>query len=85
MAALHARVLAGAVANGRCRDFNIGIGGGTAGDAVILSLRGPLTQGMMLYGVRVTAPGTMVIKLCNFTGGASPVITDLPVRVMTFG
>lgn len=40
---------------------------------------------MLFYGVRVAVNDQTVMKLCNFTGASSPAITNLPVRVITFG
>jgi hypothetical protein len=75
---------AGAVANGRCRDFTITTGGTKVGEAVLISLRGPLAEGMMIYGVRVAVDDQSIMKLCNFTGGSSPAITNLPIRIVSF-
>jgi hypothetical protein len=76
---------AGSVANGRCKDFAIGVGGAKAGEAVVLSLRGPVPSGMLLVGSRVPADGQATMTVCNMTGGTAPAIVGLPVRVMTFG
>jgi hypothetical protein len=76
---------AGAVANGRCEDFDVTIGGATAGEAVVFSLQSEPAAGMLFYGVRVKAANTVTLKLCNFTGGSSPAMSNIPVRVITFG
>jgi hypothetical protein len=76
---------AGAVANGRCRDFDVSVSGASTNEAVIFSLKGPAPEGMIFYGVRVKSAGVVVLAVCNFTGGTSPAITSLPVRVVTFG
>lgn len=75
---------ANAIANGRCRDFTIGFGGTKAGDAIVISAKGALAEGMLIYGARVATDNTGVMKVCNFTGGTSPVVTDLQIRVVTF-
>jgi hypothetical protein len=75
----------GAVANGRCKNFDVTIGGATTGEAVVFSLKATPPEGMIFYGVRVRATNIVVVAACNFTGGTSPTITDLPVRVITFG
>jgi hypothetical protein len=54
-------------------------------EAVVFSLRGSAPEGMIFYGFRVRAAGVVVLAVCNFTGGSSPVITNLPVRVITYG
>jgi hypothetical protein len=74
----------GAVANGRCRDFALTTPGSKVGEAVLLSVRGAVAEGMLLYGVRVAVDDQTIMKLCNFTGGTSPTITNLPIRVATF-
>jgi hypothetical protein len=75
---------AGAVANGRCRDFSVTTSGTQVGDAVLMSLRGAVADGIVFSGVRVAVNNQSIIKMCNFTGGASPAITSLPVRLVTF-
>jgi len=74
---------AGAVANGRCKNYDAGVGGAIAGDAVIFSIDGAVPEGILIYGVRVPANGTATVKVCNFTGGAMPAFTNLPVSVIT--
>ena len=74
---------AGAVANGRCKDYVSTAGGAVAGDAVIFSIDGPLPEGILIYGVRVPANGQATVKVCNFTGGAMPAFTNVPVSVIT--
>jgi hypothetical protein len=75
---------AGAVANGRCRDFSATTTGSQVGDAVLMSLRGAVADGIVLSGVRVAVNDQTIIKMCNLTGAASPAITNLPVRLFTF-
>jgi len=75
---------ANAVANGRCRDFVVSSSGSKVGDAVVLSIKGALADGMLVMGVRVEVDNQAIMKLCNFTGGASPAINDLPVKLLTF-
>jgi hypothetical protein len=73
------------VANGRCINLSVFIGGAAAGEAVVFSLKATPPVGMIFYGVRVSAANTVIMAVCNFTGGSSPAITNLPVRVVTFG
>ena len=70
------------VANGRCMDIDASVPGAIAGDAVIFSIDGAAPEGM-LYGVRAPSNGHVTFKVCNFTGGAVPPITSLPVSVIT--
>jgi hypothetical protein len=76
---------AGSVANGRCRDFDITVGGAHANEVVVISLRGAVPEGVLIYGTRVPADGHATMKTCNFTGGAFPALVDVPIRTITFG
>ncbi len=78
-------VTGGAIPNGRCADISTTVVGAVAGEVVVLSLRGPAPAGMLFVGIRISAANTMIMKVCNFTGGANPAISNLPVHVMTFG
>jgi hypothetical protein len=73
------------VLNGRCKDFEIGIGGAKAGEVIVLSLRAAVPSGMLLVGSRVPSDGHGTMTVCNMTGGTAPAIVNLPIRVMTFG
>jgi hypothetical protein len=73
---------AGEMANGRCRDFVLDAPGAVRGDVVILSLMAPAPEGMLFSAVRGLAD-RVVLKACNLTGGPSPMIDALPVRVVT--
>ena len=75
----------GEVANGRCEDFSIGVGGAKTGEAVVLSLKAAAPQGVLFYPVRVPSDGTVTLKICNLSGGTMPAISNLPIRVITFG
>ncbi len=74
----------GAVANGRCNSYNIAIAGGTAGDAVVFSVRGPMQDGVFFYGSQVVDATTIRAQLCNFSGGTMQAFTNVPVRILTF-
>jgi hypothetical protein len=76
---------AGAVANGRCKNSLLSVAGAKAGEAVVVSLQGVAPEGLLFYGVRVPADNQVTLKLCDFTGVASPAVSNLPVRVFTFG
>ncbi|HEX9311998.1 MAG TPA: hypothetical protein VGA30_04120 [Actinomycetota bacterium] len=62
-----------------------GIGGAHAGEAAVFSLKSEPAEGMLFYGVRVPSDNQVTLKLCNFTGGTSPAMSNVPVRVITFG
>jgi len=78
-------VTAGAIANGRCVDLTLTVPGAEPEQAVLLSLRAPAEVGMVFMGVRVPADDQVLAKVCNFTGGASPGVDHLPIRLLTFG
>jgi hypothetical protein len=73
-----------AVAAGACRDFVLTTTGTKVNEAVLISVKGPLDQGILFYGVRVAVADQTIMKFCNFTGASSPAITSLPIRVVTF-
>jgi hypothetical protein len=75
----------GYVPNGRCRQLDASIGGATAGEAVVFSTKAALQDGVLLYGQRVPSDGHVTFNVCNFSGTTQAVITNLPVRVITFG
>jgi hypothetical protein len=75
---------ANAVANGRCADFSIGVSGATAGEAVVISTQAAIPQGILIYGQRVSAAGTVTMKVCNLSGAAMAALTDLPIRIITY-
>jgi hypothetical protein len=72
-------------ANGRCVDVGVGASGAKAGEVVLFSLREAAPAGMLFTGTRVPVDDHVTLKVCNFTGGPAPEISDLLVRIMTFG
>jgi hypothetical protein len=76
---------AGAVANGRCVNFTLVAPGAAPGEAVVLSLIDAAPQGMLFSAVRVPLTNRVTLKVCNLTGGPSPAISNLPIRVLTIG
>jgi hypothetical protein len=76
---------AGAVAIGRCVDLTIVAAGTAVGEGVLLTLLAAAPAGMLFTAVRVPLANRVTLKACNLTGGASPAISSLPVRVITFG
>jgi hypothetical protein len=77
---------AGNIASGRCRNFEVTtVGDADVGEVVLVSVKAPVTQGMIFTGVRVRAHAAVIFAVCNFTGGPHPAITNLPFRLMTFG
>jgi hypothetical protein len=76
---------AGGVPVGGCVDLAVSVPGAALDEAVVFSLRGSAPAGMLFYGVRVPTAGQVTMKVCNLTGGSSPAIPSLPVRILTFG
>jgi hypothetical protein len=75
----------GAVAVGRCNFYPIGVPGAAVGEVVIISARGTLAAGVVLYGVGVPSADTVTMAACNFTGGTFPALSSFPIRTVTFG
>lgn len=75
----------GAVAQGRCNSYSIGVPGAVANQTVMISARAGLAAGVILYGVRVPSTGTVTMAVCNFTGGTFPPLSSFPIRTVTFG
>ena len=75
----------GYVPNGRCRQLDASVGGATAGEAVIFSVKAALQDGILIYGQRVPSNGHVTFSVCNFSGTTQAAISDIPVRVITFG
>ena len=46
---------------------------------------GAMQNGVLLYAKRVESAGHVEAAICNFSGTTMTPITDLPVRVVTFG
>jgi hypothetical protein len=42
-------------------------------------------QGILFYGVRVPSDGIVTMKVCNLSGGTMSAISNLPIRIVTFG
>src|SRR5438034_1258186 len=81
----HISIGGGSVGNARCKQFDASVGGAKAGEAVVFSAQGALQNGILLYGQRVPSDGHVTFDVCNFSGTIQDAITNLPVRVITFG
>jgi hypothetical protein len=75
----------GYVPNGRCRQLDASVGGATAGEAVVFSTKAALQDGVIIYGQRVPSNGHVTFSVCNFSGTTQAAISDMPVRLITFG
>jgi hypothetical protein len=79
------QVPTGTVANGRCGNYSVGVGGTEAGEAVVITNRAALQTGLLIYGSRVPTDGTVTMTLCNMSGGTQAALVDFPIRIVTFG
>ena len=57
---------------------------GTSGFGA-LATNGAIQNGVFLYPMRVESAGQVEASICNFSGTSMTPITDLPVRILTFG
>jgi hypothetical protein len=76
---------AGSVANGRCKSYDITVGGAKTNETLIISARATLPAGLLIYGQRVPADGHGTMTVCNLSGATMPALTDFPIRTVTFG
>jgi hypothetical protein len=79
------QVPTGTVANGRCGNYSIGVGGAKAGEVVVITNKAALQNGLLLYGSRVPSDGTVTMTMCNMSGGTQNALVDFPIRITTFG
>jgi hypothetical protein len=73
------------IANGRCTQVTVGLDGAELGQAALIMTDDVIQNGIVLYAQRVKSAGLLEVDACNFSGGAMTSISDLPVRVFTFG
>ena len=66
------RVPTGYVPNGRCRQLDASVGGATAGEAVVFSIKAALQDGVVIYGQRVPRDGHVTFSVCNFAARPRP-------------
>ena len=76
---------AGSVANGRCKSYDITVGGSKQNEALVISTRAALPAGMLIYGQQVPADGHGIMTVCNMSGATMPALTDFPIRTITYG
>jgi hypothetical protein len=69
-----------------CGDLNLGVSGAQVGQVVLFSFTGAtaIPATVVFGGVRVTAPNTVVVKICN-VGSSAVSVSNLGIRVVTFG
>ena len=60
---------AGSVPNGRCKSYDITVGGGaTANETLVISTRATTQAGILIYGQSVPADGHGTMIVCNMSG-----------------
>ena len=84
-AATNGSVSLSGVPNGRCSQVTLGVGGAQVGEVPAVATNGALQNGVFLYAMRVEAAGQVEASICNFSGTSMTPISNLPVRVITFG
>lgn len=72
------------IANGRCTQFTLSIGGAQVGDSAIITTRDTIQDGIVLSADRVPSAGHLIMNACNFSGGAMDPISNLGIRIVTF-
>jgi len=73
------------IPNGRCNTVTFSVSGAQTGQVAVVATKAATQQGIVLYARRVASAGHVEVAACNFSGGAMTAISDLPVRVITFG
>ena len=74
-----------AVPNGRCSQVTLSVSGAQVGQIAVISTKSPIQGGIVLYAQRVSSAGQVEADICNFSGTSMSPITDMPVRIITFG
>lgn len=73
------------VPNGRCSQSTLSIPGAAVGQVPAIAVLGPIQNGVFLYASTVPAANQVMVNLCNFSGTSFNPISNLGVRVITFG
>jgi hypothetical protein len=73
------------IANGRCSRVELSVSGARAGETALFAPDGAVQNGVVFVASRVPSDGHVTVNVCNLTGTTMTPISDLPVRVMTFG
>jgi hypothetical protein len=71
------------IPNGRCSQVTFSFGGAQVGDSPIVTTRGAIQNGIVLYPNRVATAGHVEVNACNFSGTAMTPISGFPIRVIT--
>jgi hypothetical protein len=76
---------AGSVPRGSCVNAVAAVAGAQVNEVPLISPRAEPPAGILLFATRVSVANQVRLKVCNFGSGSSPAISNLPVRIMTFG
>jgi hypothetical protein len=71
------------VADGRCTQVTLGVGGAKTGEVPVVTTSAAMQNGIVLYAQGVPSDGHVLADICNFSGTAMTPITNMPVRVVT--
>jgi hypothetical protein len=80
----HINIGAG-IPNGRCQTFDFTIAGAQVGEVPYVAIGQAIQEGIVMYGLRVSAVGHVEAAVCNFSGGAMTALSNFPVHVITLG
>lgn len=77
---------AGTVASHSCTTLGLSVSGAQVGDLPVLAFVGPtpVPAGLTFQLLKVSAPDSLTMRLCNPTNVPSPAFTDLGVRIIAF-
>jgi hypothetical protein len=73
------------VTNGRCDQVTINVSSAAVGQVPIVTTKAAIQEGIVLYAQRVESAGHIEMDVCNFSGTTMTTISNLAVRVITFG
>jgi hypothetical protein len=73
------------IPNGRCTQVQLSITGAKAGEVAIISVQGPIQNGIVISAHSVESKGHVTADACNLSGTSMTPISGLPIRVVTFG
>ncbi len=82
---VHGSVSLSAVPNGRCTQDSLVVSGAREGETVLFAADGAVQSGIVMVASRVSANDRVTLNVCNLSGTTMDAISDVPVRVMTFG
>jgi hypothetical protein len=73
------------IPNGRCVQVELSIAGAKPAEIAIVAPQASVQNGIVLDAQRVSVKGHVTMNACNFSGTTMAPISNLPIRVVTFG